>query len=441
VLKTAVEVLAKKADQTQASLEFKLFRSKGASCDLALDDLPLAEAQAFDQKSNTKEPRGEYTPLAEAIRSGTKALKDENTCSTKVLALITDGIPDCPHGRTKEEGQAKEAEETLRALSEADPSVKVVIIGAGDPKDLEKLAGRACNVIDATDQLSLDRLTGCTYIKKATDSPGLVTALLAATCLATRDTCDGCDNDCDGLTDEDCPQFDFAQDPIADVVAVGSPSGWHCTGVLVSPQHVLTARHCLPASRVLFGLDVESPEEILEVKRSIPHPDAQRDAALLELKGRTEWPFRRRRTLGETQPPLGVVRHAGFGARDAAGKEGFGRKHFMDVWAQGWNCDASESQRLGCHPEFEFVLPAAGGGRDTCVGDSGGPVLERLDLAPMCPTASIQSSRPIYRLLGITSRPVASARQRCGDGGVYVRLDQLAGWLDPLLPHHSQEKK
>jgi hypothetical protein len=439
VLQEAVESLARKADQTQADLEFRLFKSEGNTCELKTDVLPLARAQTFTQKPLPKEkhwkPVGQFTPLAAAIREGVEVLrKPGSSCAKKILVLVTDGIPHCPAGK---KGELEQTKAELRKASLAD--VKVVIIGAGNPKDLEMLASEVCTVLETVEALSLDQLKACAYVK-ASNAAQLFDAFLAATCLATRDTCDGCDNDCDGLTDEDCPKrdsFTESLDSIADVTAVGTASGWHCTGVLVSPQHVLTARHCLPATRVLFGLDTASPEEILAIKQSIPHPDSQRDAALLVLSGRTERPYRRRRSIDESQPPLGVVRHAGFGARDSAGREGFGRKHFMDVWAHGWNCDAAERQRLGCHPEFEFVLPA-GAGRDTCVGDSGGPVFERIDVAPMCPTNLTHASRPTFRLLGITSRPVANARQRCGDGGVYVRLDQLAGWLEPLLPR-SQE--
>ncbi|RKG60786.1 hypothetical protein D7X30_07675 [Corallococcus sp. AB011P] len=420
-LKAAIESLARNAGQSQAKMEFRLFKSKGNTCELEPELLSLTEAQAFAQEKNTRKPEGSFTPLTAAILEGIKLQGEAKARDDKkLLVFVTDGVPDCPGGKKKALGQTKEA---LRKAALA--GVQVVIIGAGAPEDLERLTSDVCTTLGTADELSLDRQTACSYIK-APSAAQLIDALLAAACLAIRNSCN-----------ERAP-FQGSLDPIADVAAVGSSSGWHCSGVLVSSQHVLTARHCLPATRVLFGLDVVSPDEILKVKQSIPHPDPQQDAALLVLSEPTKRPIRQRRSLKEDQPPLGVVRHAGFGAQDPEGREGFGRKHYRDVWAHGWNCDATESQRLGCHPEFEFVLPA-GAGRDTCVGDSGGPVFERIDIAPMCATSFVQVSPPTYRLLGITSRPVANARQRCGDGGVYGRLDQIAGWLDSLLPQ-SQEK-
>jgi hypothetical protein len=34
------------------------------------------------------------------------------------------------------------------------------------------------------------------------------------------------------------------------------------------------------------------------------------------------------------------------------------------------------------------------------------------------------------RLVAVTSRPIPGARLRCGDGGIYTRVDAIASWLD-----------
>lgn len=201
----------------------------------------------------------------------------------------------------------------------------------------------------------------------------------------------------------------------ADVVAVGSEGGYHCSGVQVGPRAVLTARHCLPATRVLFGQDVEHPLRVARVGHSRSAPEERMDAALLFLDSDVPQAPRSRRGAAESEAPSGAVRLIGFGATDAAGKRGYGVKRMVDVPVLGWGCDAYRSRSAGCEPDLELVLPRSGD-RDTCDGDSGGPVFE--------------FHRGAWRLLAITSRPVASARVRCGPGGIYQRLDRLAPWID-----------
>ena len=80
----------------------------------------------------------------------------------------------------------------------------------------------------------------------------------------------------------------------------------------------------------------------------------------------------------------------------------------------GWGCDAARAAAFACDPVREMVI-ARRGDTDTCNGDSGGPVLELVGGS--------------YRLIAITSRAVPSTVERCGDGGIYTRVDGIADWI------------
>jgi secreted trypsin-like serine protease len=69
------------------------------------------------------------------------------------------------------------------------------------------------------------------------------------------------------------------------------------------------------------------------------------------------------------------------------------------------------------------MVIASIGGRDTCWGDSGGPVLE-----PFAET---------WRLIAITSRPTLHGGASCGRGGIYIRIDVIDAWLTQALKETS----
>jgi hypothetical protein len=198
-----------------------------------------------------------------------------------------------------------------------------------------------------------------------------------------------------------------------EVVALGGAGSWHCTGTLVAPGIVLTARHCLPVVRVHVGGDVRDPAgTVLPVVRSVPHPE--RDVALVELAARVGIPTPAWRLAGSNEPLSGVLKLVGFGSSETRGRDGAGVRRIGTLAAEGWGCDASRARTTGCVPGAELVL-ATPEGTDTCDGDSGGPAYFEAGAG--------------WLLVGVTSRPIRSARSRCGDGGVYTRLDVVSDWI------------
>jgi Trypsin len=205
-----------------------------------------------------------------------------------------------------------------------------------------------------------------------------------------------------------------------DVVAVGDASTFHCTGIAITAEAVLTAAHCAPATRVALAVRTTEVLRIARVGRTVMHPAI--DVALLHLETALPVTPRQRRHAQDAQPPAGVLRAVGFGVDDPQSASGFGIKRRADVMVSSWGCDAGRQLSAGCLPAAEMVI-AAIGGRDTCWGDSGGPVLEPFDST--------------WRLIAITSRPTLHAGSECGRGGIYIRVDAIDAWLNQALENKS----
>ncbi|MCC6623669.1 MAG: trypsin-like serine protease [Deltaproteobacteria bacterium] len=257
---------------------------------------------------------------------------------------------------------------------------------------------------------------------------------------ATLPLVDGCDRTTSPDTES---TFELDEVSLLGAVRVGDADADYCTGVVLGPRAVLTARHCLPATHVR----VERKREALErsVLAAHLHPDATIDAAILELEDDLGLVPPRRRTAEDTTPPMRRLRHIGFGRPSAGPITTGGARHIVNLFASGWGCDGEEhARRKGCRPGWELAV-TGGAGVDTCDGDSGGPLQELLvdevELDDQAPDADgrVCTLTCEWRVLGLTSRAVGYGARRCGEGGIYTRVDRLAPWItdtiERITPH------
>jgi hypothetical protein len=213
-----------------------------------------------------------------------------------------------------------------------------------------------------------------------------------------------------------------------------------CSGSIVAPGAVLTARHCLPAIEVVLGPDLDIGQTAdagrglhVAVERAAPHPDPRVDAALLFLEAQPLiGPIPRRRP-GDDAPPADRLVVVGYGATrsDRSGTHGV-KGSWKVVLSEGWGCPDFS----GCRAGLEFFAdphPTDPFGGDTCHGDSGGPLLELL--------GSDADGEELWRLVGLTSRAAGDLGRECGEGGIYVRIDALSPWLDDELRRWSSRAR
>jgi len=193
--------------------------------------------------------------------------------------------------------------------------------------------------------------------------------------------------------------------------------GPSCTGVLVAPNVVLTAGHCLGGiTEVLLGATswVEPDGEFISVQASYGHPTL--DIAALVLAQDATVPPRVIAAGCATQRFLANgadVAIVGYGAIDSnASQLSSGlREAFSTV------VDFDCSFRSGCRSPGK-ELGAGGNGIDSCNGDSGGPLY-------------LLTEHYDY-LVGTTSRAFSDATVPCSQGGIYVRPDAAIDWIEEV---------
>lgn len=188
-------------------------------------------------------------------------------------------------------------------------------------------------------------------------------------------------------------------------VTVYSPVA-QCGGTLIAPGFVVTAGHCVDPVPTSVGhgsafLDQQQHTDVAGVVR---HPTA--DLAVLELADTL--PDVPPLPLATTAPAVGdTLTVLGWGLVDPAGRTG----------------PPGDQLKLGkylLHDVDRDRLVHLGEGDDSCLGDSGGPVVLEGEL------------------VGIVSGALETAVRPCGDGGVDVNvathrefIAQAAGLADP----------
>jgi secreted trypsin-like serine protease len=212
-----------------------------------------------------------------------------------------------------------------------------------------------------------------------------------------------------------------------DCVAVGSSTKWACTGTLIAPDVVVTAGHCAEvATRVFVGGDVAEARaaDVVKVKKRVRHPQYHRrrtnDLMVLLLSKRII------RARPREIAPARLIERAtdgravGFGHTDPWGIAGYGVKRQVDVPMASTSCSGEVRRRddaatYGCDEGVEIVAGRPLLDRDSCKGDSGGPLY-------------VLKGRQ-WLLAGATSRATKSVMHTCGDGGIYVRVDKYLDWI------------
>ncbi len=206
-----------------------------------------------------------------------------------------------------------------------------------------------------------------------------------------------------------------------DAVAVLGTQG-SCTGTLIAPDVVLTAGHCAAGmTRVIANTTdynaAGGTTSMIKTITAYPSWETTYDIAVIVLQTPiTSVPPRKLGTactfqMFSQKPQVHLV---GFGSTDVQGNAPNTRLNEVTTGVTDPECSGGNGCQAAVAPGGEFV--AGGNNRDSCFGDSGGPVYLDTPRGAM--------------VIGAVSRGVENAANPCGGGGIYVRTDKLVQWIE-----------
>ncbi len=212
-----------------------------------------------------------------------------------------------------------------------------------------------------------------------------------------------------------------------DVVAVLTEDGGLCSGTMLGADLVLTAGHCIgghPVEVIIGSVDLARPggeRRAVKWSKAYPNWEFRYDVGVVMLENPVQVKQRaiaencasgkRNRLVAGTR-----VEVVGFGLTTKTATDNNTRLHAAMIEVVDGLCENDETCKESIAPGGEFT--AGGHGADACFGDSGGPVYIGTSRGPA--------------LIGVVSRGLASWGDPCGEGGVFVRADKVAAWVEEV---------